>query len=222
LDIGANIGYYVLLESKLVGEEGHVYAVEPVLGNLNVLKRNLQLNDVKNVSLFQFALGDACRDSEIYVSNLSNLCAMNRASVSTVIAVQPVSEQTVDNFLKDKALPTLIRMDVEGYEYEVIKGMTETLKKNVKILVELHPHYLLSPEKLAKLYDILEQNDFKVKFMIYDTKVIEHKLIRLFLRKCGSELPIVASNISIHELKKITETNFYLPTLPTVCFEKRG
>ena len=52
LDAGANIGYYVLLESKEVGEKGLVYAIEPVRENFNFLKKNVKLNKLGNVKLY--------------------------------------------------------------------------------------------------------------------------------------------------------------------------
>ena len=52
LDIGANIGYYALIESQLVGLNGKVYAVEPVQGNFELLKKNVHLNNLENVAYF--------------------------------------------------------------------------------------------------------------------------------------------------------------------------
>lgn len=222
LDIGANIGYYVLVESQLVGKRGQVYAVEPVLGNFNQLEKNVQLNNLKNVSMFQFALGEKdAKSGEIYVSDKSNLSAMNRNAVGgKIVSAQEVSVETVDTFFKDKAPPNLIRMDVEGYEYEIIKGMAKTLKGNIKILVELHPSRLcLDPEKMDEIFHILEQNNFRVRFVVIEDKVEENKIVRLFLKKAGDKLPIVASNISMQELKKLIENNSRLA--PNVVFEKQ-
>jgi len=78
LDAGANIGYYVLIESQLVGPNEKVYAVEPVRGNFELLKKNVQLNNVKNVDTFQVAFGEHNEKSKIYVSNFSNLCSMDK------------------------------------------------------------------------------------------------------------------------------------------------
>ena len=127
---------------------------------------------------------------------------------------------TVDTFFKDKAPPNLIRMDVEGYEYEIIKGMAKTLKGNIKILVELHPlRPYLGPEKIDEILQILEQNDFAVRFAVFEDKVVENRIVRFLLKKAGNKLPIVASNISMQELKKLIEDNQRLPN-PNVVFEK--
>ena len=147
--------------------------------------------------------------SEIYVSDKSNLCAMNRNAVGgKIISTQEVCVETVDTFFKDKAPPNLIRMDVEGYEYEIIKGMAKTLKGNIKILVELHPlRPYLGPEKMDEIFEILEQNNFRVRFAVFEDKVVENRIVRFLLKKAGNKLPIVASNISMQELKKLIEDN---------------
>lgn len=222
LDIGSNIGYYVLIESQLVGNKGKVYAVEPVQSNYELLKKNVNLNNVKNVSTFRFALGDKDEKSKIYISNSSNLCTMNRnAVVGKLLGVEDVYMETVDDFLEDKSPPNLIRMDVEGYEYQIIKGMAHTLKGNVKILVELHPwRPYLDSQKTNELLGILEQNNFKVQFAVFEDKVPEKGIVRVLQKKAGSKLPVIASNISIRELKKLIQDN-YGEVGPNVVFEKK-
>jgi FkbM family methyltransferase len=223
LDIGANIGYYVLIESQLVGEKGKVYAVEPVRSNFELLEKNVQLNNLKNVSTFQFAFGEKDAKSEIYVSDKSNWCAMNKdAAGGKILFAQEVSMQTVDTFLEDKAPPDFIRMDVEGYEYQVIKGMAKTLKSNTKILIELHPwRPFLEPEKMDELFDILERNNFRAQFAVFENKVKENKIVTLFMKKAGDKLPIVSANMSMQELRLFVESNLMLRVSPNIIFEKQ-
>lgn len=107
-------------------------------------------------------------------------------------------------------------MDVEGYEYEIFRGMPQTLKKNIKILVELHPH--LISDKLNEIFQILEQNNFKVQFAVFENKVVENKILRFLMKKAGENLPLIVSNMSVQELKCLMAMN---PTLsPNVIFEK--
>ena len=187
-----------------------------------MLEKNINLNNVKNVATYKFAFGDKDEKSVIYVSEKSNLCAMNRnAVVGKIISEEQVSVETVDTFLKDKALPKLIRMDVEGYEYEVFKGMTQTLKENVRILVELHPWKpYLSDKEMDEIFEILEKNNFKVQFAVFEDKVLENGMITALSKKIGSKLPIVVSNISISELKELIHENFGVVS-PNVIFEKQ-
>lgn len=57
VDIGANIGYYALLEARLVGKKGIVYAIEPVPRNIAILKKNIELNNYSNLEVYQLAYG---------------------------------------------------------------------------------------------------------------------------------------------------------------------
>ena len=159
--------------------------------------------------------------SAIYVSGKSNLSSMSRDAVGgTLEYAQEVAMETVDNFLKDKTPPNLVRMDVEGFEYEIIKGMSETLKGDVKILVELHPlPRYMKPGKMEEIFQILEQNNFTVRFAVFEDKVEETRLIRFLLKKAGDKLPIINSNMSIPEFKKMLKENIQFAS-PNVVFEK--
>ena len=221
LDIGANIGYYALIESQLVGKGGTVYAIEPVKRNYKMLQSNVHLNGLLNVSTYQFAFGDQDRHAEIFVSNKSNLCAMSKEAVGgEVLGVQDVEVHTVDQFLADKKQPSLVRMDVEGYEYEIIKGMKQTLRGKTSILLELHPEpAYLKPEKLSELLGILEENHYRVKFIVYEHKVRENPITRTLLRHAGDKLPITGENLSIKQLREVIAQYSYVAA-PNILFEK--
>ena len=221
LDIGANIGYYVLVESHLVGKRGKVYGVEPVWDNFKLLEKNVKLNNLSNVATFQLAFGENNKQAEIFVSDKSNLCSMNKEAVGgEIMGLQNVTVMTVDEFVKDKSPPTFVRMDVEGYEYEIIKGMSNTLKGRINILLELHPlpNYL-KPEKLEELFQILERNRFRARFVVYERKVEENLISRLLFRKSGENLPLVGTNMSIQDLKKVVYENAGVAS-PNILFEK--
>ncbi len=113
IDIGANIGYYALLEAKLVGDKGKIYAVEPVAQNLNLLKKNIKLNNYSNIETFQMAIGGKNKTDRIFLSEESNWCSMIKRKSMKVIGVMPVKVVTLDTFLADKPYPDIIRMDVE-------------------------------------------------------------------------------------------------------------
>lgn len=219
LDIGANIGYYVLIESQMVGKTGKVYAVEPVTSTFELMQKNIQLNDLTNVSASNFAFGEKNGESEIYVCNESNLCAMNKNAVGgKIVRVQKVPLVTVDTFFRGKSQPKLIRMDVEGYEYQIFKGMAETLKGNLRIFMELHygPPFI-SLEKMDEFFRLLEENHFRVRFAVFEDKVEDIGVVRSFLKKAGYKLPIILTNVSVQELKGVLQKN---PMSPNVLFEK--
>ena len=62
-DIGANVGYYTLLASLLVGPGGKVFSFEPVPRNLFYLRKHLAMNRLKNVTVFEEAASDTCGEA---------------------------------------------------------------------------------------------------------------------------------------------------------------
>lgn len=216
LDIGANMGYYVLIESNLVGDLGKVYAIEPVSSTIKALKRNIKLNNCENVEIFRVAVGDKGGKSSVYISDRSNLSAMERIlTAGNIIGVEEVDVLTVDSFLEDKNIPDLIRMDVEGYEYNIVRGMTKTLQENTKILMELHPHKL-SKEQMEEMFEILKANNFKVKFAVYDHAVKENMILQSLMQKLGDELPLIFLDMTIDELSDLVQT-VRIQDLPAIC-----
>ena len=73
LDIGANIGYYPLMELKLIGKEGRLIAIEPSSSNISLLRKNLSLNGFNNVEIHEGAISDENTSKEIFISTQSNL-----------------------------------------------------------------------------------------------------------------------------------------------------
>lgn len=167
LDIGANIGYYVLLESKIIGEKGTVYAIEPVSATFRTLLRNLKMNTCRNVEPYHLAVGGKNGKITINVSNESNKSAVRPVSGRGYDKTELVNMLTVDSFLEGKKPPDLIRMDVEGYEYEIVKGMAETLKGDTDLFIEVHG-FNMTKEQMNEFYDILVKNEYDVKFSVDD------------------------------------------------------
>lgn len=202
LDIGANIGYYVLIEAGLVGEEGCVYAVEPVEENVRWLGANVALNGYKNVKIFKLALGDYNGKIAINVAEASNLSSVTISSKVRYLRKDVVEVRTADDFLMDKRKPKLICMDVEGYEYEILKGMQKTLKQvePLSVFMELHC-FLLNAEKIRKIVQIFRENGFKIKFMTFCPTTPEPQVLTVLRRKIG--IPwFRIYNASYEELEK--------------------
>jgi FkbM family methyltransferase len=158
IDIGANIGYYALLEASIVGNGGQVYAIEPVPSNAELLRKNIDLNGCSNIELYQLAIGEARKTAPMYQTPQRNLGSLLNPTgtplESHITKVIDVEVMTLDDFLKDKPSPRIIRMDVEGYEYEIIRGMGHTLQTVVPltILMEFHFHRM----KRARSTEVLQ------------------------------------------------------------------
>jgi len=222
IDIGANIGYYALIESRLANK-GKVYAVEPIPSNVYLLKRNIELNNCKNISVFQFAIGDIDGKAKIYVYDKCNWCSLTKNLNANIINEIEIITMTLDRFVESYVCqyPTFVRMDVEGYEYQIIKGASNILEKNkpLKLCIELHPH-LMPRENMEELINILEQSDFKVKAIFLDPEPHDYNNINTMnkLRRIMNlpELGFVGN--SYKDLNKLLKKKRYAPI---AFFERR-
>jgi len=129
-DIGANVGYYSLLAGVLVGSGGKVYAFEPLPRNVNYLHKHVTLNHLKNIEIIEAAVSD--KSGKAFF-DLSASSAMGHISQTGSIEVQLVS---LDKLLEKGELlpPDYMKVDVEGAEYEVLKGAMTALDRYHPIL----------------------------------------------------------------------------------------
>ncbi len=144
LDIGANIGYYTLLEAARVGPAGKVLAVEPVPANMEILRHNVISNGYTNVSFFNYAVGHEEKEGTFYLARESNWGSMMPVVWGTgdTISVQVISIDVLVAMERLRSLD-LIRMDIEGYETVAVRGMECTLAEHgPDLLVELHPNII--------------------------------------------------------------------------------
>lgn len=136
-EIGANIGFFALIGAKLVGHSGQVYAFVPSPQSINLLRKNITLNDFQNVEVQQTAVLD--RDG-LTTFNLSR--DSGKSSVGTVSShVESIQVPSVklDTWLENHAPPDVLKIDVEGAEIGVLKGAMTTIKRfRPLMLVEVH------------------------------------------------------------------------------------
>ena len=140
IDIGAHIGYYTLLFAKCVGPKGRVVAFEPVPANFELLKRNIQLNELPNVQTFSQAVFS--RNEEIILTVPDELRYSGDASIYHGRGTKQfrVPAIALDTFCDSSGLwPHIVKMDVEGAEYDVFMGAKKTIGRfRPKLLIELH------------------------------------------------------------------------------------
>ena len=130
-DIGGNIGYYPLMELGLLGDAGKMVVVEPSPENVELLQRNLALNGYSDVQVLQAAVSDVAGSRDFHLSAQSNLGTFHpvgSGSETLTGKVLPVETLTVPMLAERFGPPDLIRMDVEGHEVEVLRGMLSDIK----------------------------------------------------------------------------------------------
>lgn len=144
LDIGANIGYYVLMELRLIGPQGRLVAVEPSPENVALLRRNLALNGQGDVPVVEAAVSDRSGEKLFHLSLQSNLNTFHaEGSGAAHLSGESINVRTVTvpELVAEHGIPDLVRMDVEGHEVEIIGGMLDAIQNEgmaPMILFETH------------------------------------------------------------------------------------
>lgn len=189
VDIGAHYGIYSLLAAKKV-KNIKVYAVEPVDENFKILSKNIKLNKVKNIKIYQYAISNQVGLKEFNITEASDSAGFYDHPLTKTIKKIIIPTHTIDNLFKNKKID-FIKIDTEGNEIKVLEGMKSTLKHNpnIKLLIEFNPKCQkqagYQPEELLnKLkdlnYDIFLIDDQKRKQFKITENIIEWKNLMNF------------------------------------------
>jgi len=129
IDVGANIGYYTLLMAEIAKK---VYAIEPDQKCFEILKKNVEENNLKNVVLINKAASN--KKEKKYLVRDKNNQGNNRIkpnpSKSPFDKGDFVLAETLDNMLINEQKISLIKIDTQGWETEVIEGAKKIIKRN--------------------------------------------------------------------------------------------
>jgi FkbM family methyltransferase len=157
VEVGANQGIFTLLFSKLVGESGRVIALEPEPSLFAALEGNCRLNDATNVTRLNSAAGEERSQGFLQCSRFNS--GDNRVTRSGAqrhgVAVEIDS---LDNLIQAPAV-AFVKIDVQGYELHVLRGMKTLVSANpsVKVFFEYFPAGLAqagtSPENLLRFFE---------------------------------------------------------------------
>jgi FkbM family methyltransferase len=170
VDIGAHIGLYTIISSKRVGTNGKVVAIEADPSNFEMLNRNIKLNKLTNVIPLNYAVYSKETKIKLYlpsgesgftkyntiVSNWANtedkFVEVNANTLDYLLQINQIREEEVN----------WIKIDVEGAEFEVLKGAQNVLSKSkdIALLMELHgPPNVYRP----KVQEFLNLYNFKIE-----------------------------------------------------------
>ena len=152
LDVGANIGYFTRIASTLVGPTGHVHAFEPMPSAIRLLRKNSE--HLANVSLYEIALSDHRGNSDFSVRKQGETSSLGGDPLAAEMI--RVRTDTIDNLFSAHDRVDVIKIDVEGYEYEVLQGARATIQMNQPLLYfEFLAGYALARGLTIEHYDLL-------------------------------------------------------------------
>lgn len=154
IDVGANIGSLTLLMSKIVDSNGTVLSFEPSKTFFSYLVKNININKLKNVSVHNIALG--AEKGELYLNE------ENEDDTTFFVEQKKTSNKsfsteidTLDNFTRNFLKIDFLKIDVEGFELDVLLGAGETLKKTDVLYVEFSPNnlskYKTNPQRIIEI-----------------------------------------------------------------------
>ncbi|RUM57043.1 MAG: hypothetical protein DSY59_03385 [Persephonella sp.] len=159
-DVGAHWGGFTVLFGKLVGKTGKVYSFEPSSINFRYLKKNICINNLKNIiSIYKYAVGNKEKFIKLAIAESSSgHNSIVRGDIS-VKEYEEVKQISLDNFINTNGINKInfLKIDVEGYELEVLKGFEKSLKKlnNFWLFIEYSPIFM-EKEKALELLDFLK------------------------------------------------------------------
>jgi FkbM family methyltransferase len=173
IDIGAHIGHYTIIASKRVGLNGQVVAIEADPNNFEMLNRNIELNKLTNVIALNYAVYSRPAKIKLYLAGQES----GHTIYSTVMSDRAQSEEkfvdveanTLDLLLQSNGIKqedvNWIKIDVEGAEYEVLKGATNILSKSkdISLLIEIH-NLSLGMNQYKPISEFLNSYHFKIDY----------------------------------------------------------
>lgn len=135
VDVGANIGYFSLLAASRVGPAGQVLSIEPTQRNLGRLCEHLWMNQCSQVAVLSVAAGRRTDWASINFPTYNNAGAATLRPMSTVQSQRAMVVALDDVFERHGLVPDFIKIDVEGFELEALRGMERTLQGHGPVVV---------------------------------------------------------------------------------------
>ena len=178
IDVGANLGFFTLPLSRFVGDKGRVFSFEPEPENFRALEKNILINKLQNVTLENLAISNENGTTKLFISEDHGAHTIFEQT-SHKVTGKSIDTHTMrlDDYFLEKSIDEIsfIKIDVEGVEFEVLKGMKNLLEKNthINLLIEFIPKQLLDfGTDPNELLDFLIERKFSVYLFDYNEKRI--------------------------------------------------
>jgi FkbM family methyltransferase len=137
IDVGANFGYWTLVGSKLVGSKGTVHSFEPINHTFSALSSNIQSSNAKNVKLYNIALGEIEAVTNFNIASEDSIGGSSSQgfhNVEKFDSSQEVFIKSADEVINLQTKITFVKIDVEGGELFVLKGMHKIIEKFMPVI----------------------------------------------------------------------------------------
>ena len=137
-DIGANVGFFSIIAAKLVGDTGKVYAFEPGEENAKSIRHNAQLNSFSQIEVIEKAVSHTSGEGQLLLAEYSGGHALATADAPPDLAGEvTVDLVSIDDLIAQNKIkpPNFVKVDVEGAELDVLKGMRETIKTHQPTII---------------------------------------------------------------------------------------
>lgn len=159
-DIGANMGFYTVWMSKFIFT-GKIHSFEPALATYNRLIKNISVNNIQHI-VDANLLGISNRDGKAYFTR--GLDGENHIIKNENKHSELINTQKLDTYAYNKNIPLLryVKIDVEGFEYNVLKGADSLLRNKIIHFIQLEINITIrnSGADIEDLLDLLEQYDY--------------------------------------------------------------
>ncbi|MEP7236261.1 MAG: FkbM family methyltransferase [Ferruginibacter sp.] len=171
IDIGAHIGVFSAIAAQVTGKTGKVYSFEPAPTTYALLQKTMVINHEEQfVETFQKAVGKESGKITFFISDgqADNSNSLVNYKEDRAIHGIDVEVTSIDNFVSEKKITKLdfIKIDVEGAEYDTLRGAADTFK-NLKpvCIVAIHPEPIAAKgDKLEDIYDFIVGCNYKVMY----------------------------------------------------------
>lgn len=169
-DIGANVAFFGLIAARIVGDEGAVYAFEPIPHIAAEARANVERNGLANLQVIEMAASDTEGEATLIITEHPGGATLSAADAGDD-ATGSVTVRTVrlDTLVEDGTLrpPNVVKVDVEGVELEVLDGLRRTLAHHRPVVVcELDaPTAEVVDAKVGRTTILLESMGYAVRVL---------------------------------------------------------
>lgn len=202
IDVGANIGLMSVFAAQCVGRTGEIIAFEAHPETYDLLLYNVDINKLTNVKTYAFALGDEDTTAMIYDDHEVNRGGASLVAGEDVTRGHEVQVKRLDDVLSGEIAPAVMKVDVEGYELQVLKGASGMIERTKPALIvefsaarsnRYDPQELLEYIRSFGFYELYKLSGTKERKsglvkILSDADLPEHD--NLFCLVKGGEAPI--------------------------------